>query len=156
MYTSREIWVLFPLLLCKAWCVQIIEWIKVWRSHLFVCEWLYLIIIIIQVYMKASDMWKCVYVSYLIKSEVWTISQCLWLGHEPMVCAVCFAILLCPNMSSYMLKKPWTLETHYGCILVKVIATLYVVFDPSSALIFSCYALNHVVLNNNMWGNSTA
>ena len=30
----------------------------------------------------------------IIKSEVWTITHCLGLGHETMVCAVCFFILL--------------------------------------------------------------
>ena len=30
----------------------------------------------------------------IIKSEVWTISHCLGLGHETMVCAVCLFILL--------------------------------------------------------------
>ena len=31
----------------------------------------------------------------IIKSEVWTITHCLGLGHETMVCAVCISILLC-------------------------------------------------------------
>ena len=30
----------------------------------------------------------------IIKSEVWTITHCLWLGHETMVCAVCLSIFL--------------------------------------------------------------
>ena len=30
----------------------------------------------------------------IIKSEVWTITHCLWLGHETMVSAVCFSIFL--------------------------------------------------------------
>ena len=30
----------------------------------------------------------------IIKSEVWTITHCLGLGHETMVCAVCFSIFL--------------------------------------------------------------
>ena len=30
----------------------------------------------------------------IIKSEVWTITHCLGLGHETMVCAVCLSILL--------------------------------------------------------------
>ena len=37
----------------------------------------------------------------IIKSEVWTITHCLGLGHETMVCAVClsifFVIYLCIN-----------------------------------------------------------
>ena len=31
----------------------------------------------------------------IIKSEVWTITHCLGLGHEAMVCAVCLSIFLC-------------------------------------------------------------
>ena len=30
----------------------------------------------------------------IIKSEVWTITHCLWLGHEKMVCAICVSICL--------------------------------------------------------------
>ena len=30
----------------------------------------------------------------IIKSEVWTITHCLWLGHETMVSAVCLSIFL--------------------------------------------------------------
>ena len=30
----------------------------------------------------------------IIKSEVWTVTHCLGLGHETMVCAVCFSIFL--------------------------------------------------------------
>ena len=30
----------------------------------------------------------------IIKSEVWPICHCLWLGHETMVCALCFSIFL--------------------------------------------------------------
>ena len=32
--------------------------------------------------------------SIIIKSEVWTITHCLGLGHETMVCAVCLSIFL--------------------------------------------------------------
>ena len=31
----------------------------------------------------------------IIKSEVWTITHCLGLGHETMVCAVCLSLFLC-------------------------------------------------------------
>ena len=31
----------------------------------------------------------------IIKSEVWTITHCLWSGHETMVSAVCVSIFLC-------------------------------------------------------------
>ena len=38
----------------------------------------------------------------IIKSEVWTITHCLGLGHETMVCAVCLSIFI--NMSSVCVK----------------------------------------------------
>ena len=46
------------------------------------------------------DDWENVYILCLIiiiiKSEVWTITHCLGLGHETMVCSVCLSIFLCP------------------------------------------------------------
>ena len=41
--------------------------------------------------------WENIYILYLIiiiKSEVWTITHCLGLGHETMVCAVCRSVFL--------------------------------------------------------------
>ena len=43
------------------------------------------------------DDWENIYILCLIiiiKSEVWTITHCLGLGHETMVCAVCLSIFL--------------------------------------------------------------
>ena len=43
------------------------------------------------------DDWENIYILCLIiiiKSEVWTITRCLGLGHETMVCAVCLSIFL--------------------------------------------------------------
>ena len=37
----------------------------------------------------------------IIKSEVWTITHCLRLGHETMICAVCLSIFL------WLVKKTW-------------------------------------------------
>ena len=31
----------------------------------------------------------------IIKSKVWTVTHCLGLGHETLVCAVCLTVLLC-------------------------------------------------------------
>ena len=42
------------------------------------------------------DDWEKIYIRFLIiiiKSEVWTITHCLGLGHDTMVCAVCLFIL---------------------------------------------------------------
>ena len=41
----------------------------------------------------------------IIKSEVWTITHCLGLGHETMVCAVCLSIFLCQFIGLVMRHK---------------------------------------------------
>ena len=44
------------------------------------------------------DDWGNIYILCLIiiiNSEVWTITHCLGLGHETIVCAVCLSIFLC-------------------------------------------------------------
>ena len=38
----------------------------------------------------------------IIKSEVWTITHCLGLGHETMVCTVCLFIFLSVNFTPYI------------------------------------------------------
>ena len=51
----------------------------------------------------------------IIKSEVWTVTHCLGLGHETMVCAVCLSIFLwhwsCPKTvhmaGVLLLRKGW-------------------------------------------------
>ena len=42
------------------------------------------------------DNWEKIYIclSIIIKSEVWTTTHCLGLGHETMLCAVCLSIFL--------------------------------------------------------------
>ena len=35
----------------------------------------------------------------IIKSEVWTITHCLGLGHETMVCAVCLFVFVCTSIT---------------------------------------------------------
>ena len=43
----------------------------------------------------------------IIKSEVWTITHCLGLGHETMVCVVCLSISLWSHKSQYH-GNEWT------------------------------------------------
>ena len=43
--------------------------------------------------------WIYILCLIIIKSEVWTITHCLGLGHETMVCAVCLSICLRHNFS---------------------------------------------------------
>ena len=71
-----------------------------------VCEWDKTYSLIYPLY----NIWGCMFAVYpfalwwlrgcilcliiIIKSEVWTITHCLGLGHETMVCAVCLSIFL--------------------------------------------------------------
>ena len=41
----------------------------------------------------------------IIKSEVWTITHCLGLGHETMVCAVCLPVFLPTGINHFMYES---------------------------------------------------
>ena len=63
---------------------------NIWRHWTYVC---------FQFTLSSCDDWENIYIYILcliiiIKSEVWTITHCLGLGHETMVCAVCLSIFL--------------------------------------------------------------
>ena len=49
----------------------------------------------------------------IIKSEVWTITRCLWLGHETMVCAVCLSIFFWKAFAVFRLCI-WYI-CHFSC-----------------------------------------
>ena len=42
---------------------------------------------------------------FIIKSEVWTITHCLGLGHETMVCALCLSIFLLVSRNWIIFKR---------------------------------------------------
>ena len=110
--------ILFSLLLCSLWWVQIVRYVLANRSYSFGCTLHHLIIIIVQTYLKTLNslsyplytIWGCVFSVYpfplwwlreytlclifIIKSEIWIIIHCLGLGHETMVCAVCLSLIL--------------------------------------------------------------
>ena len=46
-----------------------------------------------------------------IKSEVWTITQCLGLGHETMVCAVCLFVFL--QVIPFLISFAWQTTSHH-------------------------------------------
>ena len=71
----------------------------------------------------------------IIKSEVWTITHCLGLGHETMVCAVCLSIFLFLLWGFALLCIVW-------------------IFGNQKRL----YCLNHFLVVNNIcaWMNSWA
>ena len=57
----------------------------------------------------------------IIKSEVWTITHCLGLGHETMVCAVCLSILFwnmrsCPQNTLIMISSTSMVDYGKYCI----------------------------------------
>ena len=114
---------LFSLLSCSLWWVQIFGYVLACRSYSFVCTVHHLIIIIVQtlssVWVRLSIFSPLSIIQYvrlyvfslpislvmiariyilcliiIIKSEVWTITHCLGLGHETMVSAVCLFIFL--------------------------------------------------------------
>ena len=108
---------LFSLLLCSSSWVQIVGYVLVCRSYLFVCTVHHLIIIIAQHYLEPLNQLSiiryvglCVFslpislvmidiiyilcLIIIIKSEIWTITHCLGLGHETIVCTMSFYILL--------------------------------------------------------------
>ena len=72
----------------------------------------------------------------IIKSEVWTITHCLGLGHETMVSAVCLSIFFSINQS-WVLRRidinvkifgiwVWIWHRHMNyCIVVKLFLDLY-------------------------------
>ena len=81
---------LFSLVLCSLWWVQIFGYVLAYPLYI---------------------MWGCIFFSLpislvmierinilcliiIIKSEVWTITHCLGLGHETVVSAVCLTLLL--------------------------------------------------------------
>ena len=53
----------------------------------------------------------------IIKSEVWTITHCLGLGHETMVCAVCLSI--------FLWAKP-VLDLGYGQVMDSIVCTIFI------------------------------
>ena len=61
----------------------------------------------------------------IIKSEVWTITHCLGLGHETMVCSVCLSIFL------FTIVPIWTCDF----IQTIITETLWIFFKESLELI---------------------
>ena len=50
----------------------------------------------------------------IIESEVWTITHCLGLGHETMVCAVCLSVFLSFSVKPCACKDSLYIETRPG------------------------------------------
>ena len=52
----------------------------------------------------------------IIKSEVWNMCHCLWLGHETMVCAVCLSMFLHTWFQGYLSLVEWYRTYSYQTI----------------------------------------
>ena len=67
------------------------------------------------------DDWENIYILCLIiiiKSEVWTITHCLGLGHETVVCAVCLSVFLWHWLQPL---QGWRKNIYTGSRLTKII-----------------------------------
>ena len=106
-FVTHCIYILFSLLPCSLWGVQVVGYVLACWSCPFVCTLHHKHIFPIIHYTIYGAMcfqfthfhlwWLREYILCLIiiiKSEVWYIIHCLRLGHETMVCAVCFSIFL--------------------------------------------------------------
>ena len=112
-YISPKSWVCVVYYCAALWCSHIIEHIMSRWSYWCVCTSNYLIMIIMQTYLKvlicllSLHIYLIIvrilifYLIIIIKYEVWPICYCLGLGHETLVCAVSF----------YILTKLWYLES---------------------------------------------
>ena len=86
----------------------------------------------------------------IIKSEVWTITHCLGLGHETMVCALCLSIFLLVladsgaviSTNGHRMKHVWY-GTHikYGCIMLNGIKNI--VKSGLSSSVLSCHFMTN-------------
>ena len=80
----------FSLLLCSLWSVQIFGYVLACRSHSFVCTVHHLIIIIVQTYLKALNLWNTCQI-YLFEC-VSKMKHILSVIHYTICGAVCFQL----------------------------------------------------------------
>ena len=75
----------------------------------------------------------------IIKSEVWTITHCLGLGHETMVCAVCLSIFLWVNARPAYLRDRQRKWRHYNVRSKSAVFAVSWEDEYTSCNIRSCY-----------------
>ena len=63
----------------------------------------------------------------IIKSEVWTITHCLGLGHETMVCTVCLSIFLCIMSVFRVFQSLWNSAVASAAFLLRHLPNLKVI-----------------------------
>ena len=64
----------------------------------------------------------------IIKSEVWTITHCLGLGHETMVSAVCLSIFLCNHPTRSYRATRALKDPVVAVVIVTSTVTLHVIY----------------------------
>ena len=93
-----------------SYCFHIFPWLCAWDvCHIIFCHLLYI---------HPFVMIEIIYILCLIiiiKSEVWTITHCLRLGHETMVCAVCLSIFLW-YLGMFVFNIIWDIHSQYCAI----------------------------------------
>ena len=65
---------------------------------------------------------RVLYLSIIIKSEIWPICNCLRLSHEKMVCAICLSISLCAFQVDFSLCSIRYLYWNANCFCVSFIS----------------------------------
>ena len=63
-------------------------------SHLSIIQYVGLCVFSLPIFFVMIEIIYILWLIIIIKSEVWTITHCLGLGHETMVCAVCLPVFL--------------------------------------------------------------
>ena len=87
---SGKTWILFPLLLCCLWWVQIFGYVLACRSYSFVWTLHHYIIIIVQTYLKTFNLWKACQI-YFVEC-VTKINHILSVIHYTIYGPVCFSV----------------------------------------------------------------
>ena len=79
-------------------------------SQLSIIQYVGLFVFSLPIYLVMIEIIYILCLIIIIKSEVWTITHCLGLGHETMVCVVCLSVFLFLH-TKYILKwsyyKDW-------------------------------------------------
>ena len=112
---------LFSLLLCNLWWVQIFGYAFACRSYSFVCTIHHLIIIIVQIYLKALNLWNACQI-YFVEC-VSKIKYVLSVIHYTICGAVCFQFthFSCDDWDDWVLcliiiikSEVWTITNFFG------------------------------------------
>ena len=85
---------------------------------LYVFSWPISLVMIERIYI--------LYLIIIIESELWTITHCLGLGRETMVCAVCLSVFLRQNYTKMF--SPWKYSVYSLCYVCKWQMVIYITY----------------------------